>query len=723
MENSGINFGQNSYNASTLTPEMQKKLQAQENFQALNKEQLQKDAFEITNAVKENAKENFIFKTLKKMGVKDPKKTIKSIGLTIGTVVGLAVLGNKSVSKMTKLGISFSEWETKTGAFQKLQAGKATAGKFLNNHVFKSAEQGGNALQKFAYTIKDTIVNKCVQPVWNFARGYGHGFISIFSLTPPDTLQNAFKGKNASEIEKSLKKLVKDDKAKEFADLLCDATPSSIRNNKEFCLKFSEAIRENFNCKSNKEFNAILEGLKKGEINGIDCSEFCNINMVDKSVLGVQNSWWPVNIVNSIGKKIRGDKWKGFCRGNVGDSLIKFNVVNGTLADTKMGSLIQQSILVPTESISNFVNDKSGLGFFLSLGYLGTFNNMQDAPKEQKIGTIADDFITTIGSIAIATPIASKLTYGLASLSKVGLKVGQNGEILKDAAGKVIVNEGYKGLGYKLTRGIGRIFGTGLNYGKGYKPEELIHPIKAILGLFSGNNIKYSTSFGKRLANTLKSYSGGVGRFALLLLVFAPIFSKPIKKVVNKIFGKPYDPQEVEREKQRQEQENAIIPELGISAKELNEKIKAHPEVIQQIQTNPQLAQHLKENPKGIVDLLDGKNPAEIMNKTTSSATPQTNFQQKRTLISPMNKQHAQNKGVTNSQQQTTVSNNQNKTSQAENKSENKPDASQDTATYIPSSQFKAKNSSIGTEVYNQYQKLMTDADKCYERAIKMTNI
>ncbi len=50
-----------------------------------------------------------------------------------------------------------------------------------------------------------------------------------------------------------------------------------------------------------------------------------------------------------------------------------------------MGSFVQQSLLFPTEAISNFVNDKSGLGFFLCGMIMNLYNNVQDAPKDKKL--------------------------------------------------------------------------------------------------------------------------------------------------------------------------------------------------------------------------------------------------------------------------------------------------------------------------------------------------
>ena len=128
-----------------------------------------------------------------------------------------------------------------------------------------------------------------------------------------------------------------------------DEIKKGVADNRAFCTKLTEAIKNKHGLTTKGELLEFFVGLEKGSYNGIDFSEFTNIKMKDKGKMAVISSWWPVNIIDSIGSKIFKGKWKGFCRGNLGDSLIKFNVVNGSLADTKIGSLVQKSITVPTE--------------------------------------------------------------------------------------------------------------------------------------------------------------------------------------------------------------------------------------------------------------------------------------------------------------------------------------------------------------------------------------
>ncbi len=630
-----INFT-NNMQTNSLNPEVKKRFEDKESFTAIDKEKLKQDVAEFQEKTEEHVKENFFSRTLKNLGIKDPKKFFISLGATLATVVGLAFFGNKSSDKMARLGIRVDEFLKSKSWFNS-----------ITNFFSKGKSNLVGFLRRKSKTIDNiatTLKNRPAKPRCDFTRGYGRGFVSIFSLTPVDILKNTISSLGDDKAQNALKNLVGDDRWKEFFDEI----KKGVADNRAFCTKLTEAIKNKHGLTTKGELLEFFVGLEKGSYNGIDFSEFTNIKMKDKGKMAVISSWWPVNIIDSIGSKIFKGKWKGFCRGNLGDSLIKFNVVNGSLADTKIGSLVQKSITVPTESISNFVNDKSGLGAFLCSSIMALYNNVQDAPKEKKVATIADDYIGTMGSIAISTPLAFATTYGLASLKNLDSK---------------------KGIFAKPLRLIGKFFGMGLN--------------------------EYDAA-GRAVGATNNKFlrgAGGALRFALIMFIFSPFFAKPIKKIVNKIFGKPYNASEAAQEKQLQEQRNTLIPELGITQGELEEKIKANPQALAKIQSDPMLLREIQANPKLILDILDGK---EVKTK------------QKDKLVSPANL------NLINNSKRNLFS------SGGAIKEENEASEQiQDTATYIPSSEFTANPSSLSEAQTQEYKQIMQESDKVLKEAEK----
>lgn len=653
--------------------DMQKRLESQENFGAVDTEKLKQDTAEFAKKTTDEVKkENFIFRTLRNFGVSDPKKLLKSIGLTIVTTVGLALLGNKMSTKT-------ADWGIKVDKFLKKQNWYSNISQKAGN--IKSAIVGFLKKSKTIEDISNTLKTKMAKPKSDMTRGYGRGFVSIFSLTPVDTLKKMINnltservknvlakkagidaktaaklakkiaGKTSEEeihkildtanidkkidIDKlckgisaiksktatySLQKLVGQESAGKFADQLISG---KIADNRVFCTDLSNAIREKFNAgEDNKKFIEVLKKLKTGKIDKLNAKEFTNVTMKESGLTDF-----------FVGNWVAG-------KGNLGDSLIKFNAVNGTLADTAVGKLIQKSVTIPTESISNFVNDKSKLGLFLTLNTIGTFNNMQEAPKGKKVATVADDFMGTIGSIAIATPLAFKTTYGLATLSKL---------------------EG-KGIISRALRTVGKFFHMGLGDWSKHK----------FIGSLAGK-------------------IGGATRFALIMFVFSSIFQKPIKKVIHKIFGKPYNKAEEEQKQLMEQQQNAVIPELGITNKELMEKIQANPKAFEKLQTNPLLAQEVANNPKLLLDLLDGKD-----------------VQPKNLEMSPANKKYIQNKDNINTSAELF---------KKKQPKEQNATVTTDTATYIPSSENIAPDTTLNEMQLNELNQSLSRADKILKKA------
>ncbi len=638
-----INFT-NNIQSNSLSSEVNKRLENKENFTAINKEQLKQDVAEFQEKAQDHAKENFISQTLKNIAPKDVKKFAISLTATLATVVGLAILGNKSSNKMAQLGLQLDDFLLNQKWYQSISG------------FFKKGKDGIVKTLRKSKTIDnimDTFKNRPAKAKCDFSRGYGRGFVSIFSLTPVDILKKAFANMDESKQLESLKKLVGDKKASIFSEFL-QGKSKTILDNKDFCTKLTEAIKENFNLKSNADLLNFFKALQNGKYQNTDFSELINVNMTEKGLGSLAGAWWPVNIIDSIGSKISKGKWKNIGRGNLGDSMIKFNVVNGSLAKTAPAKLLQQAITIPTESISNFVNDKSGMGAFLCIPIMSLYNNVQDAPKEKRAATIADDYVGTMGNIAISTPLAYGATYALASLKNLNNK------------------QGFLAKPLKL---IGEFFGMGLDR---YKDGVL-------------------KTVEKSWRNVIPRYLGGALRFGLIMFAFSPFFSKPIKSAINKIFGKPYDANEAAKEKQLQEQRNTVIPELGITQGELNDKIEANPDAVAKLQKDPMLLREIQKDPKKILDILDGK---EIQTKPKDK------------LLSPANLNLTKNtnnkRELFNDKQQV----------QQEQQVQSEEYKIKDTATYIPSSEFTVKPTLNDIQI-QEYQRLMNDSDKILKKAEK----
>ena len=291
------------------------------------------------------------------------------------------------------------------------------------------------------------------------------------------------------------------------------------------------------------------------------------------------------------------------------------------------------------------------MNLFLAPMIVSLYNTVQDAPKEKKAATLADDFVGSIGTLAISTPLAFGTTYGLASL--------------KNLEGKTF--------GSKILKTIGKFFGAGLKFE-------------------NGQVLKDSGKFG------IKGAFGGTLRFVLSMLVFSSIFSKPIRAGIHKIFGKPYDEAEEKQKQALEAQKNEIIPGFNITYAELEEKARKNPQVIQRLQTDPIFAQEMLQNPQKLLAALDGK---EIQTKPKDK------------LLSPANQMLTMQKANTQAQNKTNVS-------VASNKQNNQTQQlTQDTATYIPSSAFTAKASTLSQEQAQEYADIMARADKVLKNAEK----
>ena len=119
------------------------------------------------------------------------------------------------------------------------------------------------------------------------------------------------------------------------------------------------------------------------------------------------------------------------------------------------------------------------------------------------------------------------------------------------------------------------------------------------------------------------------------------------------------------------------------------------------LQTDEKLAQTIAQNPKALLDLLDNKEVQYIEPKPTPASQG--------TILSPANKDKlSNNTNAINKKQEATQ-----KTIQKEENN------SVDSATYIPSSAFTAPKSSLSQEQLDEYNSIMTKADKALAAAEK----
>ena len=503
------------------------------------------DKFVMQNQAGKLIARNEDIRKLAKPKENKTKKYVTTALLTLGTITGLAILGNRSSNYMANLGHKVDDLLLKQNWYKSFEKGFTNTKNKLKNFFLNN---NNKLIKDSANDIAETLSKRKSGPTVDLARGYGQGFTTIFALTPVDVLRTSLtkiEKTTPGQALKSLEKLVGKENAKKFADQILG--DGKIKDNKVFCDELTNAIAKNFGIKNTsgkinkKELLKLFQDLEKGNVKGVDFKEFTNIKMDQGGFIG---SWWPVNFANNIGEKISkslGKKWNGFGKGNLGDSLTKYNAVNGTLAETKAGALVQQLLTVPTESISNFVNDKSGMGVLLSLTIASLYNNVQDAPKNKKVATLADDYVGTLGSIAITTPLAFGATYGLASMSNL---------------------EG-KNWFTKILKGIGKFFDFGHN--RIGKNGEIINKMPK----------------SKFLAS-LKRFSGHALRFALIMFVFQSIFDKPIRNTIHKVFGKPYNTTEEKQQNNNISEENNI----NSAENEFTTQVKHNPQTMEFLHTS-----------------------------------------------------------------------------------------------------------------------------------------
>lgn len=641
-----ISFGNLTTDYTQISPELQKRTESQENFTAIDTEKLKQDTVEIGKKVADGTKDNVFLRGLNFVGIKDWKKFLKTLGFTILTCVGFAVAGNKLTKPAAKLGDMID------GLLQKGFVGniRNSIGGFLKNHT--SGIKKSVSKLKIAQDIQETFKKNPAGPKWNIFRGFDKGAKGVFSNTLLEEISTFMQKTDGSDIEKQdklldmfKKMLGKLDKKEEVAKELVEGfTGSSNIDKVKLCDELIEGV-----IAGNKHLGKTATEIFSNLQNDKDLAALTNITMDQGGLFG---AWWPVNILNKIYNKITGKELKGAFKGNFFDSMMKYSAVRGKSAKTLPAKLIQIIPPLVGDQVSNFVNDKSGFGVFLTYSLFSQVQSIMDAPKEKRMTNALNEIATGSMGWMVSMPLTYAAIYKTANLRK-----------LKG-----------KGIVYSILRNIGRVMGVGLDR-------------KTLLGGPVG-------------------IAGGVMRFMLAMFIISPFIGKQISKICAKIFGKPYNKEEAEKERQIEEQKKQIVPELGITQGELIEKIEKNPQAIQKLQTDEKLAYTISQNPKALLDLLD--------NKEVQYIEPPKSPASQGIILSPANKGRLNNKTNmnTNSMAKNKTQNNSANNSVSEQKNV-------DSATYIPSSEFVAPKNTLSPEQQSEYDAVMSKADKYLKAAEK----
>jgi len=258
-------------------------------------------------------------------------------------------------------------------------------------------------------------------------------------------------------------------------------------------------------------------------------------------------------------------------------------ILSNSLPKTKLGRLFPKMAKLGMRGLT------FGGGFFNSL-FIGFFvadavKNTVDAPKEQKLSTGIHGLFEAV-SWVIAMPIALKAMHavnGLKNLGKTKTQVDAYTTAFKnfeemaknrafsskaeyDTAWQAVENlknAGTKPKGFKkFLSGLGKFLSIGLEQKPTYKvpTEKFGFSADALKNWASKENM--SKIFGnlKRMSKQMpKNLLGYPLRFALYMFAFQPVVDKLFTTPIKAIFGKPYDPEKIKEEKEKEEQRLAEI--------------------------------------------------------------------------------------------------------------------------------------------------------------------
>jgi len=185
-----------------------------------------------------------------------------------------------------------------------------------------------------------------------------------------------------------------------------------------------------------------------------------------------------------------------FTKDHSGMSKIAMSVYNNmtTFLSAHVGKLTKG---VSIKSLGSNAIKLGGVAFMFCMGanLLGEIvKDTWNAPKGEKVSTLAHDTISKLGSWIMMIPLGFFMFKGIGSL-------------------KNLTGTGISGVLKAPFRALGTLFSTGLKTKKG--------------GVL------------KTISNGLKRVGGGTGRFLLFMLALTPLTDKILRFVSHSIFGKP----------------------------------------------------------------------------------------------------------------------------------------------------------------------------------------
>ncbi len=328
-----------------------------------------------------------------------------------------------------------------------------------------------------------------------------------------------------------------------------------------------------------------------------------------------------------------------------------------------------------TKIVEGTTNGYAGGKFAIILQAMITaqaLDKAMKAPKGEKWKTFANEMSNDLGAFLLL-PMQMKLSNTANSIKYMGMGKGTAGqkaavkayrdqlakinkglaEAAKDAtkytraqylADKKLAKQLLKGDSkwyHKPFKAIGRVLSTGL---------ESIKPYTA--------DLKGGSKFIAKAGNWLKRFSGGAGRFAIVMFVISPFIGKIVSKVSSSIFGKTTEMKKEEaeakaaKEAKKQAKANKMSGGAELTEAETNElkaRMMGSPEVLQTLEGNEQALNAVMQNPRALLETLReydaqkaalaGQNPAEeiMQNPALLNAlglqTPQTQTQNQNATI------------------------------------------------------------------------------------------
>lgn len=308
--------------------------------------------------------------------------------------------------------------------------------------------------------------------------------------------------------------------------------------------------------------------------------------------------------------------------GAMGD---KFKTNTG--ARTALGKKLTSGF---TKIIEGTTNGYAGGKFAIIIQAMITaqaLDKAMKAPKGEKWKTFANEMSNDLGAFLLL-PMQMKLSNTANSIKYMGMGKGIAGQKdavkayrtqianinkkLAEAAGdatkytraqyladKNVAKQLLKGNSkwyHKPFKAIGRVLSMGLDNIKPYTAD-----------------LKGGGKFIAKAGNWLKRFTGGAGRFAIVMFAISPFIGKIVSKVSSSIFGKTTEMKKEEAEakaakeakKQAKMNKNAAGAELSeAETNELKARMMGSPEFLQSIEGNEQALNMVAQNPRVLLEAL-----------------------------------------------------------------------------------------------------------------------